>query len=119
MKILNQSLIFCLILFLFVSWGCTKTVEKPKVSLSQFSQQTIVTKGMIDKILSEPDPKKMHELAFIIESSWMVNCYSVGEECNIFNKILNKIINATHAGPISDADNVTIHKMVNELNEAL
>ena len=114
MKKLSLTITFILLFNL----GCSKVVEKPKVELGQFAEQTIVTKGMINKILSQDDYKKTHELAYIVESNWMVNCFSVGEECNLYNQILNKIIKATHAGPISDADNIEIRKLINEMETA-
>ena len=113
-----KKLNFFIILLLLINLSCTKQVEKPKVTLGQFSEQTIVTRGMVNKILSQDDYKKTHELAYVVESNWMVNCFSVGEECNLYNQILNKIINATHAGPISDSDNIAIHKMINEMEQA-
>lgn len=113
-KILLISLSSCL-LFL----GCSKTPEKPKMTISEYTNQALTTKGVVDKLLNEPDYKKMHEIALAVESSRAVNCISVSEECNILGMVLNKIVESTRNGPPGEAENVAIYKLSGQLDHEL
>jgi hypothetical protein len=97
--------------------ACTKQAEKPKLSIGEYNIQAVTSKGVVDKILSETDYKKMHGIALAVESSRAVDCISVGEECNVLGQILNKIVNSTNNGLPNEADNVAIYKLVNQLDE--
>ncbi len=103
---------------LFLISACNKSPEKPKITIGDFSRQVVITKGVIDKIMQEKDFKKMHEIAIAIESSRAVNCISVGEECNIYGEVLNKIVSSTQTSMPNEADNVAIYKKISELDEA-
>lgn len=109
LKLLFISFVLCL--------SCSKKIEKPKITLSEYSTQTITSKGVVDKILNETDYKKMHEIALAVESSRAVNCISVSDECNILGQILNKIVQSTNDGVPKEAENVAIYKLVNQLDE--
>lgn len=97
--------------------SCSRKVEKPKLTISEYSTQAITSKGVVEKILNEPDYKKMHEIALAVESSRAINCISVGNECNVLDEILNKIVKSTNDGLPNEADNVVIYKLVKHLNE--
>lgn len=99
--------------------SCSKSVEKPRLTIGDYARQAAIIKGVVDKIMAEPDPKKMHEIALAVESSRAVDCIPVGDECDLYGKILNKIVEATHNGAPNDAANVAIYKNINELNHAL
>ena len=108
-----------LLTFSLLAFGCAKKAEKPKLSLSQFNNQSTTAKGVVEKILNETDYKKMHGIALAVESSRAVDCISIGEECNVLGQILNKIVNSTNEGLPNEADNVAIYKLVGQLNEEL
>lgn len=114
MKKLNLYL-SCFLLII----SCTKTPEKPKLTIAEYTKQSIVTKGVIEKILAEPDYKKMHEIALAVESSRAVNCISVDEECNVFGELLNKIVYSTQNSLPKEADNIAIYKKLDELDQAI
>src|SRR4051812_17912894 len=110
-----------LMLTLFVSLlivvtGCNKTPDKPKLTLNDYSKQAVVTKGVVEKILAEPDYKKMHQIALAVESARAVHCITVAEECNLFGKILNKIVESTQSRLPSADENVVIYRMVGEMD---
>lgn len=100
-------------------FSCTKTNEKPKITIGQYTNQALTTKGVVEKLLNEPDYKKMHEIALAVESSRAVNCVSVSEECNLLGKILNKIVESTTKGLPGEAENVALYKMLGELDHEL
>lgn len=113
MKKINWSFIVCLLLIL----ACTKEAPKPKITLSDYTTQAITSKGVVEKLMNEPDYKKMHEIALAIESSRAISCVAVSEECNILEKILNKIVSSTHEGLPTGAVNIEIYKMINQLDQ--
>ncbi len=97
--------------------GCSGKVERPKITISNYSTQALTTKGVVQKIMSETDYKRMHEIALALESSRAISCVTVSEECNLLGKILNKIVNSTQNSMPNDADSIEIHKMINQLDE--
>lgn len=115
MKKINWFFIVCLLLL----FACAKKVAKPKITLSDYSTQAITLKGLAEKLINEPDYKKMHEISAAIESSRAVSCVSVSDECNVLGKILNKIVSSTHDGLPKEDDSIEIHKMINQLDQEL
>lgn len=105
-------------LFIVGISGCNKGPAKPKLSLSEYSKQAVITKGVVEKILAEPDYKKMHAIALAVESARAVNCITVAEECNLFGKILNKIVESTQKGLPNADENVEIYRLVGELDSS-
>lgn len=116
MKKISLIILTCCLLIL---GACSKKIEKPKITISDYSTQAITAKGMVDKIMSESDYKKMHEIAQAVESSRAVSCVSVSEECNLLGKILNKIVTSTNEGLPKEDDNKAIYKMIGELESEL
>jgi hypothetical protein len=115
----NINLLLCFSILCVTLLSCSRKAEKPKLTLSEYSTQAITSKGIVEKILNEPDYKKMHEIALAVESSRAVDCKAVSNECNILGQILNKIVKATNDGLPGEADNVAIYKLVNQLNDEL
>jgi len=103
---------------LFVFFACNRTPEKPKLSLSDYSRQAVITKGVIEKLLAETDPKRMHEIAIAVESSRAVNCVTVYEECNLYGQILNKIVSSSQGRLPNAEENVVIYRMLGEMDQA-
>lgn len=115
MNKIKAALIVCLILLS----ACTKKVEKPKISPSDYATQSITIRGMLEKIMNDSDPKKMHEIALAIESSRAISCVPVSEECNLLSKILNKIVLATRDGVADDNENIEIYQLINKMDQEL
>ncbi|MDO9183649.1 MAG: hypothetical protein Q7U04_14640 [Bacteriovorax sp.] len=103
-----------ILLATFIS--CSKQIEKPKISISQYNVQAVTSKGLVEKILNESDYKKMHEIALAVESSRAVNCISISDDCNILGQILNKIVQSTNEGLPNEENNIAIYKLVNQMN---
>lgn len=104
-------------LFLILNlFSCNKKEEKPVVSISQFSRQVVVMNGVVNKILNEQDPKKMYHMADAIESSRAVDCIPVGEECNSYYKLINKVVNYTKEGSITNDQRMELFKLQNQFN---
>lgn len=111
----NLKLVFILgIVFCF---ACAKKPEKPQLTLGEYSAQAATSKGAVEKILQETDYKKMHEIALAIESSRAIKCITVTDECNVLGKILNLIVKSTNEGLPSEADNMAIYKLVDQLDK--
>lgn len=103
---------------LFVFFACNRKPDKPKLTLSEYSRQAVVTKGVVEKLLAETDYKVMHEMALGVESSRAVNCVTVYEECNLYGKILNKIVKSTQKSLPGAEENVEIYRLVGEMDQA-
>lgn len=107
------------ILCLFIITACSRSPERPKLTVSEYTKQAVITKGVIEKIMAETDYKKMHEIALAVESSRAVDCISIGEECNRYGEVLNKIVEGTQKGLPGEAENVAIYKKIGELDQAI
>lgn len=105
-----------LLSIVLIAASCSKTAEKPKITISAYNIQSVTVRGVVQKILTETDPKKMHEIALAVESSRAVSCIPMAEECNLLGEILNKIVKATSSGALTDIDNVEINKLANQLD---
>jgi hypothetical protein len=114
-----KKIIYAYLITLSFFIGCKSESERPSVTVGQFSKQSIVMIGVINKILSEPDPKKMFAMAQAIESSRAVNCIPVKDECNKYYEIINKVVNLTKEGKLIGDDKLILFKMNNEFNKSL
>jgi hypothetical protein len=115
MKNIFKHLILVFILF----YSCSKKVEKPVVSIQEYSKQLVVMNGVVNKILNEPDPKRMFIMADSIESARAVSCIPIAEECNLYYKIINKIVNFTREGKLTADQKMELFKMRNEFQEEI
>ena len=113
------KIIFSLFLVTFnvLFFSCSKSIEKPQVTIGEYTIQYRTSKGVIDKILNEPDYKKMHEMALAIESSRAIKCVLVTDECNVLEILLNKIVKSTVDGPPGPEANIAIYKLAHQLDE--
>jgi hypothetical protein len=114
MKKINLSFLVVLMLS-----ACTRSPEKPKLTISEYTQQAVIIKGVLEKILAETDYKKMHEIAQAVESSRAVNCIAISEECNVYGEVLNKIVEGTQKGLPGEAENVAIYKKIGDLDRSI
>lgn len=103
---------------LFIFFACNRTPDKPKLTLSEYSKQAVITKGVIEKILAETDYKKMHQIALAVESSRAVDCTTINEECNLYGQILNKIVECTQTRLPNAEENVIIYRKLGEMDAA-
>jgi hypothetical protein len=95
--------------------SCTKTVETKNLpTIAEYSKQVVVMNGVINKILDEKDPKKMYTMAQAVEATRVVDCKPVGEECNSYYKLINKVVNFTKEGSLTDDQRMHLYKMRND-----
>ncbi len=102
---------------LLVIIGCSTKAEKPKITLNDYATQALVANGIVRKIMSETDYKKMHGIALAIESSRSISCVLVSDECNLLGIILNRIVYASQKGMPSAEESMEIYKLINQLDQ--
>lgn len=108
-----------LLLFTLFYTSCSQKLEKPNISVGQYSKQSTVMTGVVQKIMDEPDPKIMHTMARNIEESRAVSCIPVKDECDEYYKLLNEIVKVTHEGKLSIEDRTVVNKMFNDFKNSL
>jgi hypothetical protein len=110
-----KSKIILAFFVLILSLSCSKP-ERPKLTIAQYATQANTARGVVLKLLAEEDYKRLHAVALAVESARAVSCTTISDECNLYGKILNRIVFATQTGPISDSEKIVIFKMVNEMD---
>lgn len=108
-----------IISILFLFQACTPKQEKPNITVGQYSKQSTVMTGVVQKIMDESDPKIMHSMARNIEESRAVSCIPVKDECDEYYKLLNEIVKVTHEGKLSIEDRTVVNKMFNDFKNSL
>ena len=98
-----RSLIAILAISIF-SFSCTKKVEKPAVTIGHYSKQVVQISEVVNKLMSETDVKVMNFMADGVESTRAIGCDAVGEECNAYYEFINKVVDVTKDGELSEKD---------------
>ena len=104
------------ILVFFFMFSCSKGVEKPAVTIAQHSKQVYQITEVVNKLLSEPNVKTMNLMADGVEATRAINCDSVGEECNAYYEFVNKVVDLTRDGNLTDADRKILMGLQKKLN---
>ena len=86
------------------TFSCTKPVEKPAVSISHYSQQVVQINEVVNKLMNEQDVKVMNFMAAGVEETRAIGCDAIGEECNAYYEFINKVVNLTKDGELSEGD---------------
>ena len=102
--------------FLF---SCTKSVEKPAVTIAHYSKQVVQINEVVNKLMNEPDVKIMNTMADGLEATRAIGCDAVGEECNAYYELINKIVDVTKDGELSEADKALLLQFQQRLNVEL
>ncbi len=102
-----------------LAFSCSKSVEKPAVSISHYSTQVVQINEIVNKLMNEKDVKVMNYMADGVESTRAVGCDAVGDECNAYYELLNKIVNVTKDGELSEADRALLVQLRTKLNVEL
>jgi len=108
-----------LIIFSTLSLMACSKIEKPSMSLGQFSKERFILESAVNKILNEPDLKKMHEMAFALESARAINCKPIKNECDLFQQILNKTVTLSSNRELTLKEKEELFKMRNEMVKEL
>lgn len=113
----NKLMVTVVFLTLLVS--CKQSAEKPMISIGQYAKQVTEMNTVITKLMQETNPKVMHDMAFGVESTRVVLCDPIGEECNLYYKLINKMVYVTNDGVLSPEDRELLVKMNNELQDEI
>lgn len=106
-------------IFLLLAAACSKSVEKPAVTIGHYSKQVVQINEVVKKLLNEPDVKVMRFMADGVESTRAIGCDAVGEECNAYYELINKIVDLTKDGDLSIADREVLTKLDAKLQAEL
>ncbi len=85
--------------------------KNPKMPIQKFAKQTVEMNTVIDKLFNEKNVKIFHDMAFGVESTRVVLCDPIGEECNLYYKLINKMVFVSNDGIISKEDKDLLLKM--------
>jgi hypothetical protein len=111
---------FVLLTFLSIfTFACSKKIEKPAVTISKFSHQSVQIVEVVKKLMSEPDVKIMNFMADGIETTRAIGCDAVGEECNVYYEFINKVVFLTKDGVLSPEDRTILVGIQKKLYEEL
>ncbi len=111
--------LFLSILTLFILSSCLMEAEKPKMPVQKFAKQVVEMNTVVTKLMNEKDPKVLHDMGFGVESTRVVLCDPVGNECNLYYKLINKMVFVTNDGVISEEDRQLLTKMNNDLQDEI
>lgn len=105
-----------LLLFIaIIGISCTKSVEKPAVTISHYSKQVVQINEVVNKLMAEPDVKVMYYMADGVEATRAIGCDAVGEECNAYYEFINKVVDVTKDGELSDKDRALLVQFQNKV----
>lgn len=100
-------------------YSCSKSVEKPAISIGQYSKQVVQINEVVNKLMNEPDVKVMNYMADGVEATRAIPCDAVGEECNAYYEFLNKVVDVTKDNELSEADRKVLIDMQKKLQVEL
>jgi hypothetical protein len=110
-------------LFLFLSTAflssCSNKVEKPAVTIGHYSKQVVQINEVVNKLMQEPNVKVMNMMASGVEETRAIGCDAIGEECNAYYELINKIVDLTKDGELSIPDREILTKMQTHLQTEL
>lgn len=81
--------------------SCSPKQDKPIVTIQKFSMQKIQMNEVLKKLMAEKNIKTMYTMADGIESTRAVDCSPIGEECNLYYQLINKMVNVTRDGELN------------------
>lgn len=67
--------------------------------------------AVITKLFSETNIKIMNVMADGVESTRAIDCTPVGEECNLYYGLINKVVNVTADGELSEQDRQVLKEL--------
>jgi hypothetical protein len=106
-------------LIMVFAFSCSKTIEKPAVTIGHYSKQVVQINEVVNKLMNEPDVKVMNFMADGLEATRAIGCDAVGEECNAYYELINKIVDLTKDKELSVPDREILTKMQAKLQVEL
>jgi hypothetical protein len=98
-----KSVLLVLAISIF-SFACTKKIERPAVTIGHYSKQVVQIIEVVNKLMNESDVKVMNYMADGVEATRAIGCDAVGEECNAYYEFINKVVDVTKDGELSEKD---------------
>lgn len=99
--------------------GCAKKYEKPVLTLGEYADQITKINEVITKLMNEPDVQVMKTMADGVESTRAIPCDAIGDECNAYYELLNKMVSVTRDGELTESERAELVKMQNNLQVAI
>lgn len=87
-----------------MSFSCAKKIEKPALTIGQYSKQVVQINEVVNKLMAEPDVKVMNFMADGVEATRAIGCDAIAEECNAYYEFINKVVDLTKDGELSPKD---------------
>lgn len=87
-----------------MSFSCAKKIEKPALTIGQYSKQVVQINEVVNKLMAEPDVKVMNFMADGVEATRAIGCDAIAEECNAYYEFINKVVDLTKDGELSIKD---------------
>ena len=87
-----------------MSFSCAKKIEKPALTIGQYSKQVVQINEVVNKLMAEPDVKVMNFMADGVEATRAIGCDAIAEECNAYYEFINKVVDLTKDGELSAKD---------------
>lgn len=103
--------IFWVLTLSFLIFSCTKKIEKPALTIGQYSKQVVQINEVINKLMAEPDVKVMNFMADGVETTRAIGCDAIAEECNAYYEFINKVVDLTKDGELSEKDREILVEM--------
>lgn len=107
----NKLQLLLLTSILSISISCDKKPEKPIITLPNYAYQKMQMNAVIEKLFSEKNIKIMNAMADGVESTRAIDCTPIGEECNLYYELINKIVNVSADGELSSQDRQILNEM--------
>lgn len=91
-----------ILMTLIFTAACAKKVEKPFLTLGQYSEQVTKIRAVMAKLQTEKDIKVMNFMADGVETTRAIPCDAIADECNAYYEYLNKVVFLTRDGDLTE-----------------
>lgn len=100
-----------MIFLLSLTFSCAKKVEKPVLTIGEYAKQSNQINEVVKKLINEKDVKVLNYMAEGVEATRAIPCDAIGNECNVYYEFLNKVVDLTKDGDVSEADRAILLKL--------
>lgn len=110
-----KTLICLILLSLVVVSACKKELQPPKIKLSEYHLQAKILKGVVAKVMAEPSAERAKHGALNMLRARVLDCKAIGKECELYSKVLNRIVQAAEDDSFSSEEILEIRGLHNKL----
>lgn len=93
-----------LTIILILAISCAPKHPRPVMTMAEYANQVTKIREVVNKLMSETDVKVMNFMADGVESTRAIPCDSIAEECNAYYEFINKVVDLTRDGDLTEAD---------------